>query len=245
MNTSPRITALVIAFAILNGGTPSATVAALPPQPAVPVSSPPNVDSNVTSMDRPPELAERLSTEQQQLVDWGQTRFRQAGLELPEVDFYFHADTLACHGHVGIYYQASRSLHICRLDKPTILHELAHAWTHHNLEDQQRATFTTLRGLDGWNDHSRDRGERATEHAAEIIAWGLMDRNLLVRWATTTDTGSTQLTWRLLTIDDSGPDRLIEAYEFLTGTRPTRRLEDDPRLTTPSEVTSPEARRSN
>ncbi len=211
-------------------------------QSTVPVSSPRTVDP-VTSVERPPEGDQKLSAEQQLLVDWAQTRFGEAGLELPDVDFLFHADMVTCHGHVGLFYLTSRSLHMCCLDKHSILHELAHAWAHHNLSDQQRAAFTTLRGLEGWNDDSLDWAERGAEHAAEIIAWALMDRNVLVQWVTTIDNGTSQRTWRLLTIDDSGPDQLIEAYEFLTRSSPAARVSDDPRVTPRTETMCPEARR--
>lgn len=194
---------------------------------------------SVSSVDE----SNRLSTAQRQLLSWAEDRFGRAGLEFPEVDIRFHPDLVACDGHVGFFDGATKSLNLCRIDKKSILHELAHAWAHSNLTDRQRSEFTALRGLEAWNDHNLEWSERATEHAAETIAWALMDRNRLVPWVTKVD-GIDHQTWRLTTIADSQPDQLEVGYEFLTGKRPVDRLADDPRLDPQPEPLSPESYRA-
>lgn len=124
---------------------------------------------SVSSVDE----SHRLSITQRDLLDWAKNRFRRAGLKFPEVDIRFHPDLVACDGHVEFFNGTTESLHMCRIDKKSILHELAHAWTHSNLTDRQRSEFTALRGLEAWNDHNLEWSERATEHAAETIAWGI------------------------------------------------------------------------
>ena len=59
--------------------------------------------------------------------------------------------------------------------KHTLLHEFAHTWLVQNVEDSVRREFTELVGLDEWANTDVPWEEQAREHAAEIIAWGLMD----------------------------------------------------------------------
>ena len=159
------------------------------------------------------------------LIDWATHRFVSAGLTPPSVVFVFHPSTIDCDGRVGLYYRQSDTLHMCRLDKHTILHELAHAWVDQNLTSATKAAFVTSRDLTTWNGPDTPWELRGTEHAAETIAWALLDRNRLVRWVGE-DGGES---YRLLTIPDSGPAQLASAFELLTGAEPTERLLDDPR----------------
>lgn len=173
------------------------------------------------------------------LIDWATLRFVSAGLTPPSVVFVFHPSTIDCYGHVGLYYAKSDTLHVCRLDKPTILHELAHAWLDENLTTATIATFVTSRDLTTWNGAEESWELRATEHAAEIIAWALLDRNRLVRWVGEDGEES----YRLLTVPRSSPAELADGFELLTGTEPAERLLDDPRRAAPLVVDNPESRR--
>jgi hypothetical protein len=175
------------------------------------------------------------------LIDWATQRFVSAGLTPPAVVFVFHASTIDCYGHVGLYYTKSNTLHMCRLDKPTILHELAHAWLHENLTATTIVAFVTSRDLATWNGSDEPWKLRATEHAAEIISWALLDRNRLVRWVGEDGHES----YRLLTIPNSSPAKLAEGFELLTGAVPAERLLDDPRRAAFLAVDSPESRRGS
>lgn len=55
-----------------------------------------------------------------------------------------------------------------------ILHEIAHAWDYHSLDSGTRSAFLELRNHDAWREGAWH--ERGAENAAEIIAWGLIDR---------------------------------------------------------------------
>jgi len=146
-------------------------------------------------------------------ITWARSRFKDAGLELPNIEIVVFDSTIDCDGRVGYYYADAGRLELCRLDKKTVLHELAHAWANHNLTAENRAGFVRLRNLTSWNDDGEPWKHRATEHAAETISWALMDRETTVPWVSE-DGAETR---RLLTIDNSSPRELTEAYRFLTG----------------------------
>jgi len=118
----------------------------------------------------------------------------------------------------------------------------AHAWLDENLDDTERADFLSLRQLNAWADGG-EWDERGAEHAAEIITWGILDRNISIRWIESDDGGTTTTTWRLAKLpDDSDPDGLFEAFELLTGTDASPRRLDDPRTTPITTILSPEAK---
>ncbi len=146
------------------------------------------------------------------VIEWAQARFAAAGMELPDVDIVVLDDLRDCGGHVGRYYPGRNVLELCRVDNASVLHELAHAWTDLNLDDAARRAFVEHRTVGGWNDRGDSWEIRATEQAAEIIVWALMDRATTVRWVEAGIAGR-----RLLSIPDSGPDRLVAGFELLTG----------------------------
>jgi hypothetical protein len=146
------------------------------------------------------------------VIEWAQARFADAGMELPDVDIVVLNDLRDCGGHIGRYYTGRNLLELCRVDHSSVLHELAHAWTDLNLDDPARRAFVEHRTVVGWNDRGDAWEMRATEQAAEIIVWALMDRDTTVRWVEDGIAGR-----RLLSIPDSAPDRLVVGFELLTG----------------------------
>lgn len=158
------------------------------------------------------------TTEQAALVERAEARFAAAGLAIPHVTYVFHPDTEACGWHRGLYDPNTREVLMCTLSDETILHELAHAWAEENLTDADQAGFLARRGLPTWDEHDHSWELRGTEHAAEILSWGLAVESKLVRWVE--DGG---IAYRLLTIPDSSPDRLIAEYRLLTGSEPVLR----------------------
>ena len=148
------------------------------------------------------------------LARWAFDRFDQAGLELPPLSLSFHDDRSECEGHVGYFYPGTpASIDICGFNwdrflitpKKTILHELAHAWGHQTLDDETRNRFLDIRGLDTWQGNSVAWEEQGIEHAAEVIAWGLIDEDLL-----------------LTSIGEADSVQLAEAFELLTGREPMK-----------------------
>jgi hypothetical protein len=155
----------------------------------------------------------KLSDEQREAVAWGRSRFLAAGLVPPRVRFVFHDDTERCRLRRGLFNPDTRTIEICDLNRETLIHELAHAWVDSNVSEAARAEFTRHRGLEVWNDHSVPWAGRATEHAAEIVAWGVEEESRLISWIE--PDGSHVL--RLLTIPDSTPEELAAAFQMLTG----------------------------
>lgn len=179
---------------------------------------------------------------QQALVDFALGRFAAQGLELPpDLKIEFHDSVLEIGGREGVYVHSTRSLHMGTLSKRTMLHELAHAWAAHSLTEEQRISFTAYRGLEAWNDHDYPWSERATEHAAEIVAWALLDQPNHVPSIERRPDGSSETVYRLLTIEDSDVETLVEAFRFLTGQDPVFR--NPAEWTEQTETLSPEVMR--
>ncbi len=83
----------------------------------------------------------------------------------------------------------------------TLVHELAHVWVYQNVDAATRTEFTNVRGLSAWSDRDYPWQDRAVEHAAEILAWGMSN-------------GEYEVDFR---IDNTGCVELARAFEILTG----------------------------
>lgn len=161
------------------------------------------------------EITIRNETDNQQpveIVDWAVERYELAGLRLPagEIVFYpFDPSLDDCAGHGGLHTvgEGGHRIDICAVGVPSrrrlMLHEFAHAWTHENLSQGQLDAFLSMRGLENWNDPDSDWDRRGTEHASEIITWGL-NRRCDPRHM----------------LQDENHDSLAAAFELLTGTEP-------------------------
>ena len=146
------------------------------------------------------------------LTEWALARFERAGLQLPPLAIAFHDDKKPCDGQPGLFRSSTPTqIDICGFNrnrflvtpKKTILHELGHAWAQLNLTNDIRERFLHLRGLDTWADEKTPWEEKVSEHAAEVIAWALIDQELL-----------------MTTIRNADPETLAQAYELLTSTEP-------------------------
>lgn len=94
--------------------------------------------------------------EAEELVEWGRHRYADEGLRLPEITLVVHPSLQQCGGRVGRSDERTNELVLCRIDRDTVLHELAHAWIDHNLDEADRARFVELRAVDEWNDRSQE-----------------------------------------------------------------------------------------
>lgn len=137
----------------------------------------------------PVAVEESVADVDEDAVSWAQDRYREAGLSLPDMRVSFHADTEPCEGARGghLVEDGVSRVFVCITEqgstrdlqiKRVLLHEFAHAWDHHSLTDQIRSHFMAFKGFPGWS-FEVPYDERASEDAAEIITWGLMDRPLL------------------------------------------------------------------
>lgn len=163
----------------------------------------------VTSSDDPPSpvvdttmLPDALA----ELTGRAVELFDDAGLDLPTLRFTHHGDDREhCGGWKGVhrYENGVSDIGLCTDDfGPTtewlVLHETAHAWAAHSLTEERRAAFRSLRGWEEWRADVWH--ESGSEQAAEIIAWGLIDRPVGV-----------------VTIHEHGCDDLVAGYLVLTG----------------------------
>jgi hypothetical protein len=108
-----------------------------------------------------------------EIIEWALGRFREAGLQLPDLDISFPT---SCNGKSALYHVGRRSVDFCYVvHKITVLHEFAHAWDDTSGAVDRNA-FLKLRGLSvWWGGIGMPSDEQGAEHLAEIIAWGLMD----------------------------------------------------------------------
>ena len=143
--------------------------------------------------------------EHERLVRWAFGRYERAGLEVPPTDVHFHPDTSGCSGHLGRWVRGRVDVCVVivsEIARDALLHEMGHAWVDANVSATVRERFMAMRGLTAWNDQSVIWDERGFEHAAETLAWALGHRFLAPG------------------IPDHDPDRLIAAFELLTGGLP-------------------------
>jgi len=133
-------------------------------------------------------------------------RFVSNDLPLPDLVIRLHDDPTGCQGHRGLFrvFDDTAVVDLCFDCEFLALHELGHAWAHFNLDDTARQEFQRTVGASTWNSPDVPHNFRATEIAADAIAYGLL---------------STPAT--------PGPvwDRRCERFEALTGVPPPRRTD--------------------
>jgi hypothetical protein len=183
-----------------------------------------------------------LTAEQAQVVVWAEARFAEAGLELPTIPYRFHDHEDECDGHRGIYRIRTGMVEMCTTLEKVMLHEMAHAWAEANMTARDKAEFVARRGLPTWGSRKFPWEERGTEHVAEILAWGLVSENILVRWVDEADGNVPRL--RLLTIPNTYLEDLLVECRLITGLDPVLRdpSEWDLALAAPHQL-SPEGHR--
>lgn len=158
---------------------------------------------------------------QESLVRWALGQFAAAGLSEPDLISVTFPPTQACReGKQGIarFSAASAAIEVCATSDSvsesepelsatrSILHELAHVWTHQHLEDTSRMAFLEQRELTDWNAPTwQDSG---SEQAAEILAWGLTPR------------------WTIPRVPKAKCSELLPAFDTLTQSAPTPRTTD-------------------
>ncbi len=106
-------------------------------------------------------------------------RYASAGLALPPLRVFVHPTKDGCAGHLGFYAQYGEAdrIDLCTRSQFYVLHELAHAWQHHNLSEPTRQAFLDETGL-VWYDPDVKWVRRGAEALANTVAWGLLDEPL-------------------------------------------------------------------
>jgi hypothetical protein len=186
MRPSPRLLVALLLVVVGVGG------------PASPGLSSPGVDD--------------LPADVRQVVDWAVGRFEAAGMELPALRVVYHGDDAdPCAGYLGVHRQVDdvHRIELCtslrgRVMEVLVLHEMAHAWIEREVGDDAREQFRQLRGWTHWRDHAAVAWhENGSEQAAEILAWGLLDRPMQV-----------------VRIHEASCEDLVVGYRTLTGVEP-------------------------
>ena len=155
------------------------------------------------------------------LAFWALGRFREAGIDEPRVSSIdFNPGPTECVGLSGwTLGNGKTDVFICipeeRLcrhvngTEPTtvgkfcLLHELSHAWIIDHVDEAGRRALIEYTGTEFWASAEVPWHERGVEHAAEFLAWGLMDRAL-----------------ELHRLDNPGCEHVLEGFQMLTGTSP-------------------------
>ena len=160
------------------------------------------------SGDPAPEVSiETSDPNQRRMAEWAVGRFEEAGLVLPAIAIRFPGRSLdLCDGAWGLTFtdRIPMEVRMCWSDAFILLHELAHAWEAHNLPKHRRQPFMALRsGVDSWAGAGVPWHRRGAEHAANVVAWGLLEDPYPISRTYPND-----------------PNSLIEAFRVLTGLAP-------------------------
>ncbi len=149
-------------------------------------------EPRITFVDQP-------TTKAQDIIGWAVSRYRDAGLQLPDLKISF---PVTCSGKGALYHVGKSSIDFCRINKNRALHEFAHAWDDTS-GAVDRAAFFELRGLSvWWGGTAMPSAEQGAEQLADIIAWGLMGCE----------------TRNVPQIPNNSVNELTRAFAMLTGT---------------------------
>ncbi|MEA2002611.1 MAG: hypothetical protein U9N84_12120 [Actinomycetota bacterium] len=112
------------------------------------------------------------------LIGQADSAFRAAGLDVPGLTIYVHSGFQDCLDRGGLFNRDGSGVRIdlCSGLQFTVLHEVAHAWEFHTVDELTRTAFLDMNSLVSWRGNNVPWGERGMEIAAETIALGLLDR---------------------------------------------------------------------
>jgi len=181
-------------------------------------------DRTVAVYNGTPSLNEALA--------WGFGRFETALLDVPTIgSVTFTVHSKMCEDIRGLYRPTNRGieLELC-IDERTacwedpdadpdicaghcpahlpgvlaiILHEIAHAWLDTSIDGIDTERFLDHVELEEWRNRDLPWDQNGLEHAADTIAWGLMDRDI-----------------EMLRIGQPTPEALTVGFRILTGIDP-------------------------
>lgn len=201
---------LLVVIAFSPAPVDSATAPARPESPA-PVAAEPRDQSPavITVVGDTPEL---------EAEGWEAIRrLAEAGFDLPAVDLQVYGTTEPCRapdgtGRVGvtIIYPDRYEVLSCGT-MATLMHELAHVWEHHVLDDATRQALLDLRGLDSWSHETWS--QAGGEHLAAVVSWGMAgtrqpmispadDTSMAIAYELVTGTSAPILAERGLVLED-------------------------------------------
>jgi hypothetical protein len=212
MHYTIRLLAAALAFMTFSGNTSNAS----PFDPPNPAPTEAFTDSQTPSQfvagdaslgETPVVTIDATQPAEGDLAMWAVNRFAAAGLELPDLTITFPgSDQSLCGGVPARAFVAAQppEIKVCWSNRFILLHELAHVWEAHALDEATREGFANLRdGVEGWYSPDVQWSGRGAEHAANVIAWGLLEDPYPVSRTYPNDV-----------------DSMLEAYRYLTGMSP-------------------------
>ena len=144
---------------------------------------------------------------QLEMVDWALSRFDAAGLELPPLLIRFpDRDSPLCDGIQGRTFLSTDPIEVrmCWNSEFILLHELAHVWESANFPTDNHGRFNEMRhDVESWASPDDPWKTQGREHAANVIAWGLLEDPYPISETYPNDIAS-----------------MVEAFHFLTGVSP-------------------------
>ncbi len=185
-------------FALIAVSLPAAVVLFPSAQETYPISAP--VDESAVMIDA--ENADQKIT-----AEWGLGRFEAAGLQLPTLIIEFSTQGVdECDGAPARTYlnESPIVVKMCWNNRFMLLHELGHVWEALNVSAGKHEPFMAMRSdVTSWAGLDVEWVQRGREHAANVIAWGLLENPYPISRTYPND-----------------PDSLCAAFQFLTGIDP-------------------------
>ncbi len=108
----------------------------------------------------------------------GIRRYADSGLHLPPLRIYVHDSSAGCDGYAGLFNKDGSGHRVDLCNTIVLLHELAHVWEFHNMDDARRQAFMERTGLRVWNDRAAARSEQGVEEVARIVSSGVRGEQL-------------------------------------------------------------------
>ena len=139
-------------------------------------------DLAAASGPTPPITIHGADDETTTLIERSVARYAEAGLELPNLEFFVDTDDdrTGCDGHKGFWHPGGNAdrIDVCVATESLILHEIAHAWERHAVDDTTRTAFMARHPESEWQDETIGHLAQGIERFAESVAWGLKDRDI-------------------------------------------------------------------
>jgi hypothetical protein len=216
MYYTTRLAAAFLAVLALTGSTPSGTPAMAERQPGaggVPVK-----------VDTAPLVSITAASEEDRaLAEWAVSRFVEAGLELPSIVVEFVGPSLAPCGGAQATARLAHDpvvVSVCWGSPLVMLHELAHVWEADEVSSEERQHFMLSReGVSSWADPADAWADQGREHAANVIAWALMEDPVVIDRTYPNDRTSLEQGFAILTgreplHHEGGEPVMVDRSEF-------------------------------
>ena len=189
LRTTSIRTILTLALAASGIGAPTLGTAGSDPYvvetPPVTVAVPARKAAAPADLETAPMFSITADSEEDRaLAEWAVSRFETAGLELPPLVIEFVGPSLVpCDGAQATARLALEPVvvSVCWGSQFVLLHEMAHVWEAGSVPpDRQQRFMETRTGIGSWANPDDPWVGQGREHAANVIAWALMEDPVVV-----------------------------------------------------------------